>query len=294
MVGCGFLSMPLAMLILLLAALAGGYWLGRRPRREGEQRTGFGITPDEEPETASPATAVASAPAGIAPVSSNLYDFETLASLAVSGCWQLKLECNAPENYCRVTAESSLWQEIKVETLPAGLSIRYTGKHRPTLPMTIEIRTKGQPSQLKGRGANTMMVEHVHGNQFSCKVSDGGRLLLPEAELDEFKLKLSGSARAEIGGEFTRADLDVSGSSSAKCSGSIRRADLAVSGASRLELASAVRADLEVSGASRVKIDVSERLEGDVSGASTLKYSGEVKKPSLRVSGSSRAERAEK
>lgn len=293
MVGCGFLSMPLAMLILLLAALAGGYWLGRRPRREGE-RTGFGIAPDEEPEIASPATAVASAPAGIAPVSSNLYDFETLSSLSVSGCWQLKLECNAPENYCRVTAESSLWKEIRVEMLPAGLAVRYTGKLRPTLPMTIEIRTKGQPSQLKGRGANTLTVEHVHGNQFSCKVSDGGRLLMPEAELDEFKLKLSGSARAEIGGAFTRADLDVSGSSTAKCSGPIRRAEAAVSGASRLELASAERADLEISGASRVKIDVSERLEGDVSGASTLHYSGAVKKPALRVSGSSRAERAEK
>lgn len=205
----------------------------------------------------------------------------------------MKLECNAPENYCRVTAESSLWKEIKVEMLPAGLAIRYTGKRRPTLPMTIEIRTKGQPSQLKGRGANTMTVEHAHGNQFSCKVSDGGRLLLPEAELDEFKLKLSGSARAEIGGEFTRADLDISGSSSAKCSGKVRRVDTAVSGASRLELASAVRADLEVSGASRVKIDVAERLEGDVSGASTVHYSGAVKKPVLRVSGSSRAEREE-
>ena len=174
MSGCGFLSMPMAMLILLLAALAGGYWLGRRPRREGD-RTISGGSPDEEPEVASPATAVASDPAGIAPVSSNLYDFETLSSLSVAGNWQLKLECNAPENYCRVTAESSLWKEIKVEMLPAGLAIRYTGKRRPTLPMTIEIRTKGQPSQLKGRGANTMTVEHAHGNQFSCKVSDGGR-----------------------------------------------------------------------------------------------------------------------
>ena len=43
-----------------------------------------------------------------------------------------------------------------------------------------------------------------------------------------------------------------------------------------------------------VKLDVSERLEGDVSGASTLHYSGAVKKPALRVSGSSRAEREEK
>lgn len=291
--GCGFLSMPLAMLILLLAALAGGYWLGRRPRRE-EDSAGAGGSVEEEPEAASPAPCVASDPAGIAPVSSNLYDFETLSSLAVSGSWQLKLECNAPENYCRVTAESSLWNEIKVETLPAGLAVRYTGKRRPSLPMTIEIRTKGQPSQLRGRDANTMTVEHVHGNQFACKVSDGGRLLLPGAELDEFKLKLSGSARAEIGGEFSRADLDVSGSSSAKCSGRVRRVDAAVSGASRLELESAARADLELSGASRVKIDVSERLEGDVSGASTLKYSGEVKKPSLRVSGSSRVERDEK
>ncbi|UKI33999.1 MAG: hypothetical protein L6W00_11725 [Lentisphaeria bacterium] len=98
--------MPMAMLILLLAALAGGYWLGRRPRREGDQ-TVSGGSPEEESEAASPATAVASDPAGIAPVSSNLYDFETLSSLSVAGCWQLKLECNAPENYCRVTAESS-------------------------------------------------------------------------------------------------------------------------------------------------------------------------------------------
>ena len=101
---------------------------------------------------------------------------------------------------------------------------------------------------------------------YRSMVREGGRVLaaagVPEAELDEFKLKLSGSARAEIGGEFTRADLDISGSSSAKCSGKVRRVDTAVSGASRLELASAVRADLEVSGASRVKIDVAERLEG--------------------------------
>ena len=118
--------MPLAMLILLLAALAGGYWLGRRPRRE-EDSAGAGGSVEEEPEAASPAPCVASDPAGIAPVSSNLYDFETLSSLAVSGSWQLKLECNAPENYCRVTAESSLWNEIKVETFPAGRAVRYTG-----------------------------------------------------------------------------------------------------------------------------------------------------------------------
>ena len=74
----------------------------------------------------------------------------------------------------------------------------------------------------------------------------------------------------------------------------VRRGEAAVSGASRLELASAERADLEISGASRVKLDVSERLEGDVSGASMLHYSGAVKKPALRVSGSSRAEREEK
>lgn len=291
---------PFLVISLLFVALIGGYCIGKREPKENKDKKmqsdnqATSSADDELSAESVPAPCSSVEAAGIAPVNSKLFDFATLSQLSVTGCWQVKLECNAHENYCCVTAESVLWKNIKAELIGGGLEIRYTGKRRPTLPMTIEIKTKSQPIQVKGRGSNSIVIEKASGNLLKCKVAEGGRLLIPGAAIDEFKLKVSDSSQAECRGDFALTDIDLAGSSSALVSGKIKRAEARVSGASRLDLAQAERVDIALSGASKAKVDASESLEGDVSGASSLKYGNGVKSTDLRVSGSSKAKPCDK
>ena len=284
----------LVILVLIVAALIGGYWLGTRRGEEGDGGVpGDGALPaPENEETAVPAPCVKKERFAGAEVSSHLYHFDVLSQLSVAGCWQLKLECNASENYCRVTTENGLLEFVKVEHVRGGLQIRYTGKKQPSLPMTLEIRTKNLPEQVKGAGPNSIVIENARGGNFTCKIADRCRLLISDGELDEFKLKVAGSSQADCRAACARADLKVTDAGSAECLGKIRRLDAEVAGASKLSVAAAQRADLQVSGASRVRIEVAEKLSGDVSGSSTVKYSGTVQKVDFRTSNSSRVKRA--
>ncbi len=283
----------LVILVLIVAALIGGYWLGTRRKEESEAAVpdGGALSPAETEETAVPVPCVKKDRFAGAEVSSHLYHFDTLSQLSIAGCWQLKLECNASENYCRVTTENSLLEFVKVEHVRGGLLIRYTGKKQPSLPMTIEIKTRSLPEQVKGTGPNSIVIENARGNSFACKIADRCRLLVSDGELDEFKLKAAGSSQADCRATSSRADLKISDASSAEYQGRIKRLDAEVAGASRLSVASAQRAELQVSGASRVRIEASEKLTGDVSGSSTVKYSGKVENVDFRTSNSSRVKR---
>ena len=189
----------LVILVLIVAALIGGYWLGTRRKEESEAAVpdGGALSPAETEETAVPVPCVKKDRFAGAEVSSHLYHFDTLSQLSIAGCWQLKLECNASENYCRVTTENSLLEFVKVEHVRGGLLIRYTGKKQPSLPMTIEIKTKSLPEQVKGTGPNSIVIENARGNNFTCKIADRCRLLISDGELDEFKLKVTGSSQAD-------------------------------------------------------------------------------------------------
>ena len=278
----------LPLVAILAAAVLCGYWLGRfRLKRPNAPVPGAGDANEEE-IVPTPVECVHSDQLANAAVNSSLYHFDKLNQLAVAGCWQVRMECNASENYCRVTTETKLRRFVKVESLNDGLLIRYTGKRRPTLPMTIELKTTGLPAKIKGIGANSIVVENVDGNALCCKVSDNGRLVLRGGSVDEFTLKLCGSSQAECRGKFVHADLDVSGASTAAVSGRTGSVDARISGASKLNLATAERAELEVSGASKVRIDVDKKLTGDVAGSSTVKYSGKIACPDMRVSSSSK------
>ena len=283
----------LVILVLIVAALIGGDWLGTRRKEESEAAVpdGGALSPAETEETAVPVPCVKKDRFAGAEVSSHLYHFDTLSQLSIAGCWQLKLECNASENYCRVTTENSLLEFVKVEHVRGGLLIRYTGKKQPSLPMTIEIKTKSLPEQVKGTGPNSIVIENARGNNFTCKIADRCRLLISDGELDEFKLKVTGSSQADCRAASSRADLKITDASSAEYPGKIRRLDAEVAGASKLSVAAAQRAELQVSGASRVKIEASEKLSGDVSGSSTVKYSGPVENVDFRTSNSSRVKR---
>src|SRR5574344_1767964 len=185
--------------VLILLVLLGGYYLGKV---EGMRRKKRAASPADD--------AAADSPDGML---SQQYEFDVLDRLSTSGGWEVKLECNASENFCRVTAPAGLWNNIKSETTSDGLEFRYTGKTRPTQPMVVEVRTTGLPSLVKGRGGDSILIEKAAGARLKCKVAQSSRVAMDHAKLDEFKLRVSESSRAACGGKFGTADLDDSGSS---------------------------------------------------------------------------------
>lgn len=108
---------------------------------------------------------------------------------------------------------------MKVENSRDGLLIRYTGKKRPEEPMTIELSSTGVPAQVKAIGRNSIWIDSVEAPKFVCKITDGGKLEVPGAKVEELVVKLTGSCRAECGGEFGLAEIEVSGASNAKLRG---------------------------------------------------------------------------
>lgn len=216
------------------------------------------------------------------------YSFSKLNYLSVAGCWQVHLQCRAAANRCQIGVDPAFARFVKVENSRDGLLIRYTGKKRPEEPMTIELSSTGVPAQVKAIGRNSIWIDSVEAPKFVCKITDGGKLEVPGAKVEELVVKLTGSCRAECGGEFGLAEIEVSGASNAKLRGSIRKLEARLSGASKAEAVQVEKAEIDVSGASKLKLEVTDKLEGDLSGGSSLKFRGEVDTSGIRISGSSR------
>ncbi len=294
---CAFYSSILLVIGVLVLALLAGFLLGQGRKRAKEAASDCRVAASEEEveagaelekTTAVPADCLSSAEIAGSPISTSLYQFDTLLQLSVAGYWQVKLACNASENYCRVTAETKLLRNVKVEFSRGGLLVRYTGKKRPALPMTLEIKCKGMPEAVKSNGENSVVIEGVRGEALVCKVANRGRFLINDATLDECKCKVADRSQLDFRGTVTRLDLDLADAASAKFNGKFKRVESRISGASKLEIGTVRRGEFEVSGASRVNVEASERLEGDVTGASTVKYSGAVTNVNFNTSGSSR------
>lgn len=258
-----------------------GYWLGRLHRRDGG--------PSQKGKAAFSAKSGKTETAALSGVPARIeHPFEELPRLSVEGTWQVRLECNAPENRCVVSCEESLAPEVHIEEVRGGLRIRYRGEARPTQPMTIDVRTTGQPEQYKASGHCCSEVTGARGKAFTCKIAGCGEVKIAEARIGEFRLKLSGASRAECSGEFENARIDVVEAGTVRGKGLFRKLEARVSGASSLELDRVEDADIDLSGASRARLAMTGELIGNVSGASTLKYSGKEVKTAVRVSGSSR------
>lgn len=280
----------LGVVVLLAAAVLGGYWLGRDRKRPAKNNAGSSEVNSSSGNSAAGEVAQKNTDRKDT-LATRVYSFESLNKLSVSGCWRVDIDCAADENSCRISTAPELMDQVRVEQERGGIKIRYTARKRPLQPMLIEVRSKKLIPMLKSSGENTVQCRRVSGDALIAKIAYGGRFFLESAALDEFLLKCSGSSSAECDGNFTRCEAEVDGGSSVVLTGKLQRLKSDVSGASRLDAAAVREAELDVSGASRVKIQAAESLSGSVSGASTVKYSGAVRAVRFRTSGSSRVKR---
>ncbi len=264
----------LRLAIVLATALFGGYYLGLGRTKTKEKK--------EKQQTAADN-----------PLCSQEYAFAFLDKLSVAGRWQVDVNCSAPENFCRITADSGVIDAVKVEQSTGAIRIRYTGKKYPQNPPRLEVGTTKLIPALKSCGKSTVHCRNISGESLSVKIADGTRIMLDDMALETFTLKCSDRSTAECTGSAGRCGAKIDGGSTTVLNGKFQRLEADVSGASELEVDAAEKAELEVSGAGRVKIRAAKKLSGSVSGASTVKYSGSVPKADFRISGSSRVKRQE-
>ena len=111
-------------------------------------------------------------------------------------------------------------------------------------------------------------------------------------EVEDFDLRLAGSAEADINILAKRLSLDMSGSSRLNLVGSGAEVNADISGAARLNAFDyrVANVELETSGASNSKVYASENLDIDSGGASTVQYKGNAT-VNTKNTGSSKAER---
>ena len=103
----------------------------------------------------------------------------------------MHLQCRAAANRCQIGIDPAFARFVKVENSRDGLLIRYTGKKRPEEPMTIELSSTGVPAQVKAIGRNSIWIDSVEAPKFVCKITDGGKLEVPGAKVEELVVKLT-------------------------------------------------------------------------------------------------------
>ncbi len=272
-----------------------GYWLGwiRRDSSGGaaSNRGAEPFSSVSKPVAAVPPEAGDEERAGDESSVRIEHAFEVLPRLSVEGVARIQLECNAPENSCVVSCRKEQAPGIRIEEVRGGLRILCGGGVGSLSPVGVVVRTTGVPEMFKAAGPCRAEVTGAVGREFACKISGCANLLLPNAKVDEFNLKLCGASRAELSGDFGVARIKAAEAGTVRGSGFFRKLEARVSEASSMELGSVTSAEIDVSGASRAKLAVTGELRGSVSGASTLKYSGKDVEAKVRASDSSRVKR---
>ncbi len=109
---------------------------------------------------------------------------------------------------------------------------------------------------------------------------------------EDFDIRLSGNAEADINISTERLSLDMGGSSRLNLQGQGSEMEADISGAAKFDAFDyrAANVDLSTSGASNSRVYASENLDIDSGGASTVRYKGNAN-VNTKSSGASRAER---
>ncbi|MDN5215434.1 PspC domain-containing protein [Fulvivirgaceae bacterium BMA12] len=109
---------------------------------------------------------------------------------------------------------------------------------------------------------------------------------------EDFDIRLSGNAEADVNISAERLSLDMGGSSRLNLEGQGSEMEADISGAAKFDAFDyrAANVDLSTSGASNSRVYASENLDIDSGGASTVRYKGNAN-VNTKSSGASRAER---
>lgn len=121
----------------------------------------------------------------------------------------------------------------------------------------------------------TSATKLVSDNDLEVEMSGASKMVL-DVDLPQIKTSLSGSGEINLKGETKKLIIEMSGAAEAHC----------------FELLSE-ETSVNISGAGSADVYASQKLDVDVSGAGNVKYKGEVKNITQKVSGAGGVEKAD-
>jgi len=199
-----------------------------------------------------------------------------------------------------ITANSNMFEELKVAKVGQTLKIEREKVSRPLAPLALFDRDSERPkaiinmpqlTSLYSSGATSGAVYGFSSMEdLDIRVSGASSLEVEEMTTGSMYLNISGAS--SVIGVLESEDMDVyiSGASSIQLEGSAGDISIQASGASTVRLADLTvnDADVVLSGASVCTLRLNgKKLDADLSGASTLDYSGEPMTGIIKTSGAS-------
>lgn len=196
--------------------------------------------------------------------------------LDVTGPIRVEVVCNAPRNYCTITAEENVWPAIEIKR-ESEMELKFLGGVNPTLPILVKIETTGDISEVELEKNGTVKIDGNQPNDFKAEMKDSTSLSMSGRGIDKMKCELEDSGSFSYAGRVGNADVKME-------DGSKFAADKVVNGKlSMRDGASACIAEAEelkvhMKGGSRLEVG---KLNGIVSGtaadASEIQYGGDGK-----------------
>lgn len=185
------------------------------------------------------------------------------------------VEATVSEQYSvEVSAQGNLLPHLKTEVSDGVLKIYFDENVSTSEPVTIRVSAPAYDAfSLSGSG-KINLNSPLKNERLNLDISGAGDLVMPQIDIRETKIDISGSGTVEIGGTGNKVEAHVSGS------GDVRGQNFTVA-----------VCDVNVSGSGTLRCDVSQTLDAHVSGSGNVFYTGnpEVKSD---VSGSGEVKKA--
>lgn len=155
------------------------------------------------------------APAGAA---TRTYSVTSFDRIRVDGAYQVSLKTNVAP-FARASGSQQALDAVSIRVEGRTLIVRadeaggwggYPGQERG--PVTIELGTPDLANALVN-GAGALNIDKVKGLKFDFSVQGSGMLTISQADVDQMRALLDGSANARLGGHAGMVNASVRGTS---------------------------------------------------------------------------------
>ncbi len=180
-----------------------------------------------------------------------------------------EVEVTVSDQYSvEVSAQENLLPLLKTEVVDGQLKIYFEGNVSCDDPVRVRVSAPSFDAfEISGSGKITT-ASVIKSDRLALNITGSGDLILPQTEVREAAVDISGSGTVQIGGTANQLDATVSGS------GDVQGKNFTTA-----------ICKANIGGSGTVTCDVSQRLEAEVTGSGDVFYTGNPE-VQMEVSGS--------